>query len=915
MRLALLIPVAILATAAALVTAVVVTTGRAGAQTPPSFAARSELVTVDVVVLSPDGKPVPGLTRDDFVVKEDGRAQTVTAFEAVEAMVPALQSPTTIASAPSQTRLATNVAGPPTRRTFAIVFDDLHVDDINMEQVKRAIDTFVTREARGGDRLVLFTVSDGRYWATTRGGEDTAWREALLRVRSHKPLKETVGCRVTHYEAMRILEFNDVIVKDLVDRRLVLLCPQHQVAPDAALAGLYTQARTSLASSLRVVREAIRSLGETPGRKSLVLVTEGFPVDPSLNVFREVREQAARANVAITFLDARGLSTGVPEFMSAGGTRASVLRQDVGLTIALWRLEDGGSKALAEETGGLVLQTNDLVSGLMKVADESRVTYLLGYEPTNEKRDGRYRRLKVEVRRPGLQVRARSGYFAAKGSEKPAPKPQPVDRALRDVFDADGIPLRLAVYVMGPAPVQSPVPKTGLEVLIAGEVRLDALESRVKDGRRVAEPKLKLLTGSREGESHESEWTLEVVLSPAVPPEAVEGGTGAAASVADGAIWHPFLTRIAMGPGDHRARLVVQSGGRIGSVTRDFIVPSFSEERLSPPILSDRLVAGAADRRVMPLARRDFDATNTLHCWIELHGAAVDPATGQPRATLRFAARSAAGREWASAPASEMKPEANGPTRLVSLPLAQASAGENELVLTVRDEVSGRSFESREPFRVAGLLLLLPAAVRAQKLDNDDKKFLSEMRPLILPEEEAMFKKLKDKAERLEFQKIFWARRDSDLATPENEFQQQYLKARATADQNYHVAGTPGSATDCGRVFILLGKPDEVQSRGSRANNVGRAAGTAGLVSVQDELWYWIYRDRPERHFRGGQAIIAFDSECCAASDLAQQLDRIAAARIVHPNIDYKIAKDGHLVKLADQLPKDTLARTLVKRP
>ncbi len=693
-------------------------------QAPPAFPAQTELVTVDVVALGPDGKPVSGLTRDDFVVKEDGRPQTISAFEEVEAVVPALQSPPTVASAPSQSRVATNVAGPPTRRTFAIVFDDLHVGDINMEQAKRAVEAFVDQGTRPGDRLVLFTVSDGRYWATNRGAQDTAWHEALQTLRSCRPQLEQMGCRVTHYEAMRIEDYNDAIVAEMVRRRLELLCPENRLLADAAsmlrraapagqggagddrpsthsmkIAGLYTQARTSLSKSLRVVREVVRSLGATPGRKSLVLVTEGFPADPSLDVFREVREQAARANVAISFLDARGLAAG-PEFLSAAGTTGLVPPQDVGPTIALWKLEDAGSKALAEETGGLVLQTNDLVSGLERVADESRVTYLLGYEPTNEKRDGRYRKLKVEVRRPGLQVRARTGYFAAKGSEKPAPKPRPVDRALRDVFDADGIPLRLAVYVMGPAPVQSPVPKTGFEVLIAGELRLDALESRVKDGRRVAEPKLKLLTGSREGESHESEWTLEVVLSSAVPPEAVEGGTGPAPSVTEGAIWHPFLMRIAMGPGDHRARLVVQSGGRIGSVTRDFIVPSLTEERLSTPILSDRLVANASERRVLPLARRSFDAKSTLHCWIELHGAAIDAVTGRPRATAAFTVRSADGHEWAGGPAVEMQPEAGGPTRLVSLPLADAPLGEHELLLSVRDQVSGRTFEAREPFRV-----------------------------------------------------------------------------------------------------------------------------------------------------------------------------------------------------------------------
>ena len=147
--------------------AAVLANGTAAAQAPPSFAAQTELVTVDAVVLGPDGKPVPGLTRDDFVVKEDGRPQTIISFEAVEAVVPALESPETVRSSPARARVATNVGGPATRRTFAIVFDDLHIDEMNVERAKEAVATFVEREARPGDRLVLFTVFDARYWSTT----------------------------------------------------------------------------------------------------------------------------------------------------------------------------------------------------------------------------------------------------------------------------------------------------------------------------------------------------------------------------------------------------------------------------------------------------------------------------------------------------------------------------------------------------------------------------------------------------------------------------------------------------------------------------------------------------------------------------------------------------------------------------
>jgi GWxTD domain-containing protein len=200
------------------------------------------------------------------------------------------------------------------------------------------------------------------------------------------------------------------------------------------------------------------------------------------------------------------------------------------------------------------------------------------------------------------------------------------------------------------------------------------------------------------------------------------------------------------------------------------------------------------------------------------------------------------------------------------------------------------------------LAILPPGLAAAQKLDKDDKKWLDEVRPILTVDEEKTYKGLKDKSDRLEFQAIFWARRDSDLATPENESKPAYLQARAAADQAYRIAGQAGSNTDCGRTFILLGKPDEVQ---------GEATSSPGLTAPQT----WTYRDRPGQTFQGGKAVIAFDADCRAPAGFADQLDRVAASKVLHPNIDYRMGKDGRLVKLADLLPKDTAARALLKQP
>jgi GWxTD domain-containing protein len=199
-------------------------------------------------------------------------------------------------------------------------------------------------------------------------------------------------------------------------------------------------------------------------------------------------------------------------------------------------------------------------------------------------------------------------------------------------------------------------------------------------------------------------------------------------------------------------------------------------------------------------------------------------------------------------------------------------------------------------------LLLAPGLAAAQKLDKDDRKWLDDVRPILLPDEEKVYKSLKEKSDRLEFQRIFWARRDPDLATPENEYQTDFAKARAEADLAYRVPGQAGSTTDCGRVFLLFGKPDEVR-KDDPASAALRSAET------------WVYRDKPGRTFQGGKVEIAFDSECRGNVTLGAQLDRIAGAQVAHPNIDYRIGKDGRLTKLADLLPRDTKARALFKAP
>lgn len=215
---------------------------------------------------------------------------------------------------------------------------------------------------------------------------------------------------------------------------------------------------------------------------------------------------------------------------------------------------------------------------------------------------------------------------------------------------------------------------------------------------------------------------------------------------------------------------------------------------------------------------------------------------------------------------------------------------------------------ARNATLAAVALALLAGRATAQQLDP--KKFVEQVRPILLPDEEKQWKGLKDSKDKEEFQKIFWARRDPDLDTPANEYRAEYEKARADADQRFNGTGRPGAETDCGRVLILLGLPDEATTGEGGHTKLD----TPKLVRQSQS---WIYKDRPGLKFKDGKVEIGFDEACALpqGARLGDQLARVAESKIAHPNLDYKKGADGHLVKLEDQLPKPTPVMALLKAP
>jgi VWFA-related protein len=690
----------------------------------PSFGSAVELITVDAVVLDGNGRLVPGLSRADFVIKEDGRPQDIASFEAFNREEPGEEEKKAVPSV-----VATNLPLPRgAGRAFAIIVDDLRMRRDRSEVARAAVQAFLETSVSDADELVLGTTS-GTIWWSARIPEG---REDLLAVLSRVEGLEGgqyAADQMTDYEAFWISKYADSpnmgagvapgtgigagrtggpepLPAGLGDVRLRVvrrwananLCTGPSC--DGAVRGRAQEidwrrkARTK--ATLESVRRALDAFAAMRGRKSLLLLSEGFVEDygPEL---QEVVATSREANTAVYFLDVRGLLGQAGYGTASEAGPPPDMKDQSQMRFEEINLAAAGAESLADETGGFsVKSTNDLSAGLGRIADESRVYYLLGFHPPEGKSAREWRNLKVEVKRPGLRVRARRGYTLrgeaerAKAAERGKSKPGPVApsravaRALDSAHDAPGVPLRAMVYL------REPRPKDTVHVLVVAELDARRL-APIPGDPKSAHLEVSVVAVNRDsGRGFRHDDTVLVPLDTADAPS-----------------WRAVVREFELPPGITQARVVVRdtTSGAVGSVARRFEVPASGRLRLATPVLTDSIApATSPQQNPQPAlaAHRVFRPQGGLYVQYEVLGAARDPDRGVPRVL--------AGLElWASGNRLMRKVE---PTpigadldarvvRQVGIALDGMPEGSYDLVLDVRDEVTGARLKQREPFVLA----------------------------------------------------------------------------------------------------------------------------------------------------------------------------------------------------------------------
>jgi len=137
--------------------------------------------------------------------------------------------------------------------------------------------------------------------------------------------------------------------------------------------------------------------------------------------------------------------------------------------------------------------------------------------------------------------------------------------------------------------------------------------------------------------------------------------------------------------------------------------------------------------------------------------------------------------------------------------------------------------------------LARPRKAPKVKTESAYRKWLEDVKDIITPEEEGAFRKLSNDAERERFIEGFWLRRDPTPDTEENEFKDEHYRRIAYANERFS-AGMPGSKTDRGRVYIIHGPPDSIDSH-PMGGAYQRPAEEGGGSTTTFPFEIWRYRN------------------------------------------------------------------------